>query len=79
MRLWVETAIPTALILSSDMVLSPADIQGYGTTYWINENWSDLLSRSQGCNYQIKNLLADFNEKEIYIHPIKLSQWEINL
>lgn len=69
-RLHVELAIPTALVLSSKKVITEKNLLRSGRAYWGDEvNELDIYGAS------LDNLLANFPDDKLYIHPIKLSQW----
>ena len=77
MKLWVEVAIPTAMILSHDTITFEKDTQWEGTTYWDNENATEMEERFQNLNYDFNELNKSYKKKELYIHPIKLSKWQL--
>lgn len=80
--LFVEVAIPTALVLASDKrIKTENDISKTGRSYWkTSENvfcdnpaytWDNL-------EHEYKNLddmMARFPKDAIYLHPVKLSKW----
>jgi hypothetical protein len=78
MRLWVEVAIPTAMVLTYDEIIFEKDLQWKGTTYWDNENIAEMNLRFENVNFNFQNLMNSYAENELYIHPVKLSKWEIN-
>lgn len=71
-RQFVETAIPTALVLSCDKIntLSTTGLKS-------NEGWSvgmrKEIDERFGLSYKL--LTNEFPEDYIFIHPIKLSKW----
>lgn len=80
--LFVELAIPTALILASDKkIKTEKDMSKRGRSYWkIPENvfcedasytWENLEKEYK----DLDDLIARFPKDAIYIHPIKLSKW----
>lgn len=75
MRLWVEAAIPTALVLCNNQLVTTTETNYTGTEYWVNKNAYLLAERTKKCDNKINILLNSFGENELYIHPIKLSQW----
>ena len=77
MKLWVEVAIPTAMILSHDTITFEKDTQWEGTTYWDNENATEMEERFQNLNYDFNELNKSYKKKELYIHPVKLSKWQL--
>jgi hypothetical protein len=70
-ELYVELAIPTALILSCDKILTEGDIEWKGKTFWSKIDVDEFLEKYNDIN----QLQADFPEKCLYIHPVKLSRW----
>lgn len=70
-ELYVELAIPTALILSCDKILTESDIEWKGKTFWSKNEVDGFLNRYKDIN----QLQAEFPEKCMYIHPVKLSRW----
>ena len=79
MRLWVEVALPTAMLLSHENVKFEKDSKWQGTTYWINKNLEEMTERYNKVNFNFELFMKSYKEKELYIHPVKLSQWEINI
>jgi len=77
MRLWVEVAIPSMMLLSFPKVKTFKDTAYTGTTYWDNENMEECLCRFENCKYDLNNLLTSFKKDEFLIHPVKLSKWKI--
>lgn len=70
-RLFVESAIPTALVLSADEIVTERDLQLQGRPLWTPEDFTIL----DKYNNNIEHLLRDFPEGYLYLHPIKLSKW----
>lgn len=71
-RLFVEMAIPTALVLSSDNIKLAEDIKLNPGAMWFEDDFKIL--ESYGRN--LTKLLTDFPSDKLYLHPIKLSQWK---
>lgn len=71
-RLFVEMAIPTALVLSSDNIKLAEDIKLNPGAMWFDDDFKIL--EPYGCN--LTKLLTDFPSDKLYLHPIKLSQWK---
>lgn len=80
--LFVEVAIPTALILASDKkIKTENDISKTGRSYWLSSDnvfcenpsytWDNLNNEYEN----LDDLLTHFPSDAIYIHPIKLSKW----
>ena len=68
--LFVEIGLPTSLALTAEKIVQEKDLDLQGTGLWNEEDW-ELVKKYRS---NLKSLLADFPEK-LYIHPIKLSQW----
>lgn len=73
MGLFVEIAIPTALLLSCEVVKTEQDIDLRGKEIWDPRERENFPRLYQG---KIANLTQSFEEQCLYIHPIKLSKWE---
>lgn len=71
-RLFVEMAIPTALILSTDYIKLNADIKLETGAMWTQEDLKILTPY----NHNLEMLLTHFPSHKLYLHPIKLSQWK---
>lgn len=73
MNIFVEVAIPTALMLSSKDIKFE-NKQFRGVEIWDPVKVNELLENN---NASIKNLFNNHPDK-LYFHPIKLSKWEID-
>ncbi|MBN8650205.1 MAG: hypothetical protein J0L67_02195 [Cytophagales bacterium] len=71
-NLFVELAIPTALNLASNKVVTEADTDLKGIALWLSEDF-ELLNKYQ---FSLKKLQSDFPSTHLFIHPIKLSKWK---
>lgn len=71
-RLFVEIAIPTALILASDRIKTFKAIKMKSGAIWY-KNERDNLNKY---NYSLANLLKDYPDDVLFLHPIKLSKWK---
>lgn len=71
-KLFVEMAIPTALVLSANNIKTGKDIKLEPGAMWTQEDLKILESYS----LQLDKLLNDFPSEKLYLHPIKLSQWK---
>lgn len=71
-RLFVEMAIPTALVLSSDNIKVGKDIKLNPGAMWIEDDFRILEPYGRS----LSKLLTDFPSDKLYLHPIKLSQWK---
>jgi hypothetical protein len=72
MNLWVDAAIATALLLSGSEIRTEEDSNYSGTEYW---NGNDIIDRLKTTNNELDKISEIFKEKELYIHPIKLSSY----
>ncbi|MFL6301604.1 MAG: hypothetical protein ACJ71N_13450 [Terriglobales bacterium] len=74
MNLFAEVAIPTALLMSCEHVLSEEKPKMHGYELWTKSEIAELES-SNGCD--LKRLFATFPDERLYLHPVKLSRWTI--
>lgn len=74
-RLFVELAVPTALVFSAKEIKTEKNIQLKGKALWTKED----LSLLDNYEYKLGNLLNNFPKDQLYIHPVKLSKWDTNL
>ncbi len=72
-KLFVEFAIPTALIFSADKIINENELLLRGTPLWTKEELS-LLDKY---DYSLEKLVAEFPPGFLYLHPVKLSKWKI--
>lgn len=75
--LFVEFAVPTALLLSSKKVVTEPELGKRGAIYWPytpaeTEHFKKAL---QPYHNNLASLLTNFPKDTLYIHPIKLSKW----
>ncbi|HEX8507413.1 MAG TPA: hypothetical protein VF630_18770 [Hymenobacter sp.] len=82
-ELFVEFAIPTALLLATDAgkVKTEPAIGQRGVLYWNYEaeNVEKYEQALQQYGFELRRLLANFPADKLYIHPIKLSKWKTEL
>ncbi|MDD9807123.1 MAG: hypothetical protein OXU34_02450 [Gammaproteobacteria bacterium] len=69
--LFVAIAMPTALALSCKKINTHEDIPLWGWHYWPHESWGALRSRYD--ERKLDNLLENFPEECLFMHPVKLS------
>ena len=74
MNLFVEIAIPTAVVLNynrDDVIFFP---KGSALIMWGNDRnvFADKYGRD------VARLLNEWDDKLIYVHPVKLSRWKIS-
>lgn len=74
-NLHVEVGLPTALVLTADEIVTENNLELQGKALWREERITGI----EKYNYSLKNLLLEFPKKQLYIHPIKLSQWKIDI
>jgi hypothetical protein len=74
-RLFVESAIPTALALASESLSYENGIRLRGKPLWSARDLAelDVYGRS------LRALLAGFPAERLFIHPVKLSGWIMDL
>ena len=70
--LFVEMALPTALALSADKIVTEKDLTYEGKPLWLDAV-SEFLSPYKN---NLELLITNYPENVLYIHPIKLSQWD---
>lgn len=72
-RLFVEFAIPTALVLCSDKLKCTSDLPHWKSgAMWHSE--PKELAESYG--YNLQKLMDSYPQDKLFLHPIKLSQWK---
>lgn len=74
MDLFVEMAIPTAMHLVCDEVVEENDLQAKSKTLWGNVEREELEKRYQR---SYRKLIKEWEKDCLFIHPIKLSGWEM--
>ena len=72
MELFVELALPTALVLGSEKVVVDSDLELHGKALWVKSELKSLEIYVRS----LSNLLSNFPEGQLYVHPIKLSEWD---
>jgi hypothetical protein len=72
LNLFVEIALPTALLFSVDSIRQEKDLNKSGSTSW---SPLDCAALEQKFKLNIADLLAAFPDETLYMHPIKLSRW----
>jgi hypothetical protein len=73
-RLHAEVTIPTAMILSTQKIVTEEDLELKGVAIWTT---SDQQKIEKQFNFQLLKLLSNFPSKNLYLHPIKLSRWKM--
>jgi len=74
-KLHVEIALPTSLVLSANKIVTDQDLFLQGKALWTKADFQELEKYKNS----LKNLLEHFPPDYLYLHPIKLSKWEIEL
>lgn len=69
--LFVESAIPTAMLLACKHIVTEKETLWHGTEFWD----FNTIFYAQQKNYDLQCLLQAFDIRQLYIHPIKLSTW----
>ena len=72
MNIWVDSAIATAMILSSEKITTEKDHSLKGTEFW---NEEDLKLKIESSKNKLDQIGKLFDNDEFYIHPIKLSKF----
>lgn len=77
-ELFVEMAIPTALLLSSEKVVTEPEIGMRGDIYWsyMPQEAANYDAAMRAYQYNLQELFQHFPTNKLYIHPIKLSKWK---
>lgn len=74
-NLFVELALPTALALSADKIVSEKDLNSTGKTMWTKLDFLELDKHEKS----LKSLLSNYPSEYLYLHPVKFSIWDCNL
>jgi hypothetical protein len=74
--LFVEVAIPTALLLSSKKIVQEKDLRLKGKALWSAE---EVEAVEKEFNRSLALLMKDFPADQLYFHPVKLSKWNNDL
>lgn len=71
-NLFVEFAIPTALVLSTDKLKFTTDIKMGSGVMWPPQD--KFFAEKYG--YSLSKLIDNYPKDTLYLHPIKLSKWK---
>lgn len=74
-KLFVEIAIPSALVFTAQEIITEKDIEFQGRDLWGKKEHKELDIYENS----IKKLLTNFPPNYLYLHPVKLSKWNTNL
>lgn len=73
MGVFVEVALPTALLWSCEHVVRETDITSKGLEIWTKPEVDALKDQHHA---DLRQLLDAFPENQLYVHPVKFSQWK---
>ncbi len=76
MRIFVEVAIPTALMITLDKLMCPKNI-GMDVVNFPSDPQREKFSKEN--DFSVKKVLADWNKENLLVHPIKYSMWEVDI
>lgn len=72
-KLFVELAIPTALVLSTDKLKVTSDLKGWES----GAMWKGRIKEfAEEYDYSFEKLMMNYPDKKLFLHPIKLSKWK---
>jgi hypothetical protein len=71
-KLFVEVGLPTSLVLSAKEIVTEKDLNLKGFPLWTPQDYTIL----DKYNNNLNDLLNNFPDNLLYIHPIKLSKWK---
>lgn len=71
-RLFVELAVPTAMVLAADVIKTADDVRLKPGAMWTDEDMKILAPY----DHSLQKLLNNYPSDKLYLHPIKLSQWK---
>lgn len=76
--LFVEFAIPTALLLASRRIVTEPMLKKRGRIYWsyTEAEANNYAEAMEPFGNQLHKLMENFPPDKLYIHPIKLSRWQ---
>ena len=74
MDLFVEEAIPTALHLTCDELIEEKDLKAKSKTLWGDAAREEVEKRYER---SYRRLMDEWEVDCLFIHPIKLSRWEM--
>ena len=76
MRLFVEVALPTALVFTMDKIKTDKDIPYRGIPIWGAERLTGLHDEHNG---SLAHLISNWPDDVLFYHPIKLSKWRLDI
>ena len=76
MRIFVEVALPTALVFTMDKIKTDKDIPYHGIPIWGSERLTSLHDKHNG---SLAHLISNWPDDVLFYHPIKLSKWQLDI
>ncbi len=70
MGLFVEVAIPTALVLACDRIVQEHETRWRGVEVWAEEK---VALQNQHVGMDLRNVIGSYGRNQLYLHPVKLS------
>jgi hypothetical protein len=74
--LFVEIAIPTSLLLSSEKIKQEKDLRLQGKALWTTHEVEAVETEN---DRKLSSFLANFPARQLFYHPVKLSKWNNDL
>ncbi len=76
--LFVEFAVPTALLLASRRVVTEPMLKKRGCIYWsyTEAEAKNYAQAMEPFGHELHRLMENFPADKLYIHPVKLSRWK---
>ncbi|MBR1838435.1 MAG: hypothetical protein IJ786_02650 [Bacteroidaceae bacterium] len=76
--LFVELAIPTAMVLTNAPIKFNSDAKLHNGAYWGKgaTYWKNPISEIESYGNNLNHLLKEFPADKFFVHPVKLSKWE---
>ena len=71
-RLFVELAIPTALVLTLDNLRTDNDVKLKRGDMWFGDR--DPFGQQYG--FKLSSLIKNYPSNKLFVHPVKLSKWD---
>lgn len=70
-KLFVEFAIPTAMVFSADIIIYGGQLKLQPRPLWTKDDFKIL----DQYHFNLENLLQFFPKNLLFLHPVKLSKW----
>jgi hypothetical protein len=74
--LFVEIAIPTAMVLTAKKIMQEKELRLHGTAFWTTAEVEAIEKANQK---SLTTLLRNFPVNQLFSHPVKLSKWNNDL